>query len=51
MRFLYICYALVIVIGATAFNYRQADGQYDRSGSSSGSGGRLGSGTYGSSHK
>jgi hypothetical protein len=51
MRFLYICYAFVIVTGATMLNYRQADGYYDSNNSASGSGSRLGSGTYGSSHK
>ena len=48
MRFLYICYAFLIVTGATMLNHRQADGHYD---SSSGGGSRLGSGTFGSSHK
>jgi len=51
MRFLYICYAFVIVTGATMLNYRQADAWNDGANSSSGSGSRLGSGTYGSSHK
>lgn len=51
MKFLYLCYALMIVGGATMLNYRQADGYFDNSSSSSGTGSRLGSGTYGSSHK
>ena len=51
MRFLYICYAALIVTGATLLDYRQADGYYSGNTSSSGSGARLGSGTYGSSHK
>jgi hypothetical protein len=52
MRFLYVCYAFLIVTGATMLNYRQADG-WNSGGynSSSGSGSRLGSGTFGSSHK
>ncbi len=48
MRILYICYAFLIVVGATALNYNQADGN-DPSGSGSGS--RHGSGFFGSSHK
>jgi hypothetical protein len=56
MKYLYVCYALLIVSGATMLNYhhvhnRQPDGSYSSSGSSSGSGSRLGSGSYGSSHK
>jgi hypothetical protein len=52
MRFLYICYAVLIVTGATMLNYRQANGwNTDSYNSSSGSGSRLGSGTFGSSHK
>jgi len=51
MKFLYACYAFLIVTGATLIDYRQADGYYDNNSSSSGSGSRLGSGTYGSSHK
>ena len=51
MRFLYICYAALIVTGATMLNYRQADGYFSGYSSSSGSGSRLGSGTFGSSHK
>jgi hypothetical protein len=50
MRFLYICYAFIIVTGATMVNYRQADG-WNNTGSGTGSGSRLGSGTFGSSHK
>ena len=50
MKFLYICYAFAIVTGATMLNYKQADG-WNSDGTGSGSGARLGSGTYGSSHK
>ena len=50
MRFVYICYAFLIAIGATALNYR-LPGNYDSYSSSSGSGSRLGGGTFGSSHK
>jgi hypothetical protein len=39
------------VTGATMINYRQADGWNNSSNSSTGSGSRLGSGTFGSSHK
>ena len=51
MRFLYICYACLIVVGATMINYRQADGWNSDRYNSSGTGARLGSGTFGSSHK
>ena len=51
MRFFYICYAFLIVTGATMLNYRQADGYYGSNNTSSGTGSRLGSGTFGSSHK
>jgi len=51
MRFLFICYVVAIVTGATALNYRVSrddDGGY---GSSSGSGSRFGGGGFGGTHK
>ncbi len=51
MRLLYICYAFLIVTGTTALNYRLTHDDYASHSSASSSGTRLGSGTFGSSHK